>query len=117
MARRRPRPHGRPSCHRLLRTNRFMSLDVLTFGCRLNTYESEIMRGLAVGVTETVIVNTCAITAEAERPARKAIRRVARERPEASIVVTGCAVQINPLSWAALPNVRRVLGNEDKLRP
>jgi threonylcarbamoyladenosine tRNA methylthiotransferase MtaB len=94
-----------------------MSLDVLTFGCRLNTYESEVMRSLAAGAGETVIVNTCAVTAEAERQARQAIRRVARERPEASIVVTGCAAQIDPTSWAALPNVSRVLGNEDKLRP
>jgi threonylcarbamoyladenosine tRNA methylthiotransferase MtaB len=94
-----------------------MSLDVLTFGCRLNTYESEVMRSLAAGAGETVIVNTCAVTAEAERQARQAIRRVARERPEASIVVTGCAAQIDPMSWAALPNVSRVLGNDDKLRP
>jgi threonylcarbamoyladenosine tRNA methylthiotransferase MtaB len=94
-----------------------MSLDVLTFGCRLNTYESEVMRSLAAGATETVIVNTCAVTAEAERQARQAIRRVARERPEVSIVVTGCAAQIDPAAWAALPNVRRVLGNDDKLRP
>ena len=83
-----------------------MSLDVLTFGCRLNTYESEVMRSLAAGAAETVIVNTCAVTAEAERQARQAIRRVARERPEASIVVTGCAAQIDPSSWAALPNVQ-----------
>ena len=94
-----------------------MSLHVLTFGCRLNTYESEVMRSLAAGAGETVIVNTCAVTAEAERQARQAIRRVARERPEASIVVTGCAAQIDPSSWAALPNVSRVLGNDDKLRP
>jgi threonylcarbamoyladenosine tRNA methylthiotransferase MtaB len=93
-----------------------MSLDVLTFGCRLNTYESEAMRSLAAGAAETVIVNTCAVTAEAERQARQAIRRVARERPEVSIVVTGCAAQIDPMSWAALPNVSRVLGNDDKLR-
>ncbi len=94
-----------------------MSLDVLTFGCRLNRYESEVMRSLAAGATETVIVNTCAVTAEAERQARQAIRRVARERPEASIVVTGCAAQIDPAAWATLPNVRRVLGNDDKMRP
>ncbi|HEY0185351.1 MAG TPA: tRNA (N(6)-L-threonylcarbamoyladenosine(37)-C(2))-methylthiotransferase MtaB, partial [Rhodopila sp.] len=67
--------------------------------------------------TDTVIVNTCAVTAEAERQARQAIRRVARERPEARIVVTGCAAQIDPAAWAALPNVHRVLGNEDKLKP
>ncbi|MBS0640154.1 MAG: tRNA (N(6)-L-threonylcarbamoyladenosine(37)-C(2))-methylthiotransferase MtaB [Acetobacteraceae bacterium] len=94
-----------------------MSVDLLTFGCRLNSYESEVMRGLAAAETGTVIVNTCAVTAEAERQARQAIRRLARERPEARIVVTGCAAQIDPGSWAALPGVHRVLGNEDKLKP
>jgi threonylcarbamoyladenosine tRNA methylthiotransferase MtaB len=95
-----------------------MSLDVLTFGCRLNTYESEVMRGhaQAAGLADTVIVNTCAVTAEAERQARQAIRRAHRERPEAAIVVTGCAAQIDPARWAALPGVARVLGNDDKLR-
>ena len=94
-----------------------MTVDILTFGCRLNAYESEVMRGLSVGVTDTVIVNTCAVTAEAERQARQAIRKVARERPGARIVVTGCAAQIDPASWAAMPNVDRVLGNDDKLKP
>jgi threonylcarbamoyladenosine tRNA methylthiotransferase MtaB len=98
-----------------------MTVDILTFGCRLNAYESEVMRGLSATQpgdtqTDTVIVNTCAVTAEAERQARQAIRRVARERPEARIVVTGCAAQIDPSSWAALPNVHRVLGNDDKLK-
>ena len=91
-----------------------MSVEIVTFGCRLNTYESEVMRGFAHGDTETVIVNTCAVTAEAERQARQAIRRVARERPEARIVVTGCAAQIDPAAWAALPNVHRVLGNTER---
>ena len=94
-----------------------MTLDILTFGCRLNTYESEAMRGLAHDAADTVIVNTCAVTAEAERQARQAIRRVARERPEARIVVTGCAAQIDPGAWAALPGVHRVLGNAEKLMP
>jgi threonylcarbamoyladenosine tRNA methylthiotransferase MtaB len=94
-----------------------VTVDILTFGCRLNTYESEVMRGLSAAATNTVIVNTCAVTAEAERQARQTIRRVARERPDARIVVTGCAAQINPASWAALPNVDRVLGNDDKLKP
>jgi threonylcarbamoyladenosine tRNA methylthiotransferase MtaB len=94
-----------------------MSAEILTFGCRLNAYESEVMRGLAAERTDTVIVNTCAVTAEAERQARQAIRRIAREQPQASIVVTGCAAQIDPAAWAALPNVARVLGNADKLRP
>ncbi|WP_428531435.1 tRNA (N(6)-L-threonylcarbamoyladenosine(37)-C(2))-methylthiotransferase MtaB [Rhodopila sp.] len=94
-----------------------MTADILTFGCRLNTYESEVMRGLSAEHTDTVVVNTCAVTAEAERQARQAIRKLARERPGARIVVTGCAVQIDPAAWAELPNVHRVLGNDDKLRP
>jgi threonylcarbamoyladenosine tRNA methylthiotransferase MtaB len=94
-----------------------MTVDILTFGCRLNAYESEVMRELSAAQTDTVIVNTCAVTAEAERQARQAIRRVARERPEARIVVTGCAAQIDPEAWAGLPNVDRVLGNDDKLKP
>ncbi len=94
-----------------------MTVDILTFGCRLNAYESQIMRGLSANQTDTVIVNTCAVTAEAERQARQAIRRVARERPDARIVVTGCAAQIDPAAWANLPNVHRVLGNDDKLMP
>jgi threonylcarbamoyladenosine tRNA methylthiotransferase MtaB len=80
-----------------------------------------VMRGLsghdAAAQAGTVIVNTCAVTAEAERQARQAIRRVARERPDVRIVVTGCAAQIDPDGWASLPNVHRVLGNDDKLKP
>ncbi|CAH2600228.1 Threonylcarbamoyladenosine tRNA methylthiotransferase MtaB [Rhodovastum atsumiense] len=94
-----------------------MSVDILTFGCRLNTYESEVIRGHAAGLDDTIVVNTCAVTAEAERQARQAIRRAHRERPGARIVVTGCGVQIDPAKWASLPGVSRVLGNEDKLRP
>jgi threonylcarbamoyladenosine tRNA methylthiotransferase MtaB len=94
-----------------------MTVEILTFGCRLNTYESEVMRGHAAALTDTVIVNTCAVTAEAERQARQAIRRAHRENPGARIVVTGCAAQIDPARWAALPGVARVLGNEDKLKP
>ena len=94
-----------------------MTVEVLTFGCRLNAYESEVMRGHASALTDTIIVNTCAVTGEAERQARQAIRKLARERPEARIVVTGCAAQIDPSKWSALPNVDRVLGNEDKLKP
>jgi threonylcarbamoyladenosine tRNA methylthiotransferase MtaB len=75
------------------------------------------MRGHAAALADTVIVNTCAVTAEAERQARQAIRRAHRERPEARIVVTGCAAQIDPARWADLPGVSRVLGNADKLRP
>ena len=101
-----------------------MTLDILTFGCRLNAYESEAMRGLAQGVTDTVIVNTCAVTAEAERQARQAIRRVARERPDARIVVTGCAAQIcaecvENVIWAAFTHAFRMVvaqANGRKLR-
>ena len=94
-----------------------MTTEVLTFGCRLNAYESEVMRELSAGVADTVVVNTCAVTAEAERQARQTIRRLGRERPGVKIVVTGCAAQIDPGAWAALPGVTRVLGNEDKLKP
>ena len=93
-----------------------MTVDILTFGCRLNAYESEVMRGHASALTDTVIVNTCAVTLEAERQARQAIRKTHRERPGASIVVTGCAAQIDPEGWANLPGVTRVLGNEEKLK-
>ena len=92
-----------------------MSLDILTFGCRLNTFESEVIRGHAAGLADTIVVNTCAVTAEAERQARQAIRRAHREHPEARIIVTGCAVQLDPEKWAALPGVARVLGNTEKL--
>jgi threonylcarbamoyladenosine tRNA methylthiotransferase MtaB len=91
---------------------------ILTFGCRLNALESEVMRGHArsAGLTDAVIVNTCAVTAEAERQARQAIRRARRENPGAQIVVTGCAAQIDPDRYAAMPEVDRVLGNEEKLK-
>jgi len=96
-----------------------MSVEVLTFGCRLNTYESEAMRDLAsrAGQGGAIIVNTCAVTAEAERQARQAIRRAHRDNPGARIIVTGCAAQIAPEKWAAIPGVGRVIGNADKLKP
>jgi len=94
-----------------------MSVEVLTFGCRLNAYEGEVIRGHAAALADTVVVNTCAVTAEAERQARQAIRRLVRERPGTPIVVTGCAVQLDPGGWAALPGVSRVLGNAEKLKP
>jgi threonylcarbamoyladenosine tRNA methylthiotransferase MtaB len=92
---------------------------VITFGCRLNAYESEVMlrQARAAGLGEAVIVNTCAVTAEAERQARQAIRKAKRENPEAEIVVAGCAAQLDPDGFAAMPEVGRVLGNEAKLRP
>ena len=95
-----------------------MSPETLTFGCRLNAFESEAMRALArdAGLGNALIVNTCAVTAEAEAQARQAIRRVAREQPGRPILVTGCAAQILPQAWASLPGVTRVIGNADKLR-
>jgi len=91
---------------------------ILTFGCRLNAYESEVMRGHAeaAGLSDTIIVNTCAVTGEAERQARQAIRKARRENPGAQIIVTGCAAQIDPAGFAAMAEVDRVLGNEEKLR-
>ncbi|AQT04773.1 tRNA (N(6)-L-threonylcarbamoyladenosine(37)-C(2))-methylthiotransferase MtaB [Acetobacter persici] len=90
--------------------------EILTFGCRLNTWESEVMREHAAALEDVIIVNTCAVTGEAERQARQAIRRAHRDKPGARIVVTGCAAQIDPDRWAALPGVTRVLGNEEKLK-
>ena len=91
--------------------------EMITFGCRLNTYESEVMRGHAVnaGLDDAVIVNTCAVTAEAERQARQAIRRARRNKPDAKIIVTGCAAQINPAAYSEMPEVDLVLGNQEKL--
>ncbi len=92
---------------------------MLTFGCRLNAVESDSMRAMAAqaGLQDSVIVNTCAVTAEAVRQARQAIRRAKRERPGAMIIVTGCAAQIDPESFAAMPEVDRVLGNSAKTEP
>lgn len=93
--------------------------EIITFGCRLNAYESEIIRDHArnAGLNEAVIINTCAVTAEAERQARQTIRRMRRAHPDAPIIVTGCAAQINPSRYGAMPEVTRVLGNLEKLRP
>ena len=90
---------------------------VLNFGCRLNACESETIAGLTAGLRGTVVVNTCAVTAEAERTARAAIRRVVREQPGVSVVVTGCAATLAPATWAALPGVSRVVPNGSKLDP
>src|SRR6516162_1272813 len=92
---------------------------IVTFGCRLNAFESEVIRraAAAAGLKDAVIVNTCAVTAEAERQARQAIRRARRMRPEATIIVTGCAAELAPEHFAAMPEVDRVLGNRAKLRP
>jgi threonylcarbamoyladenosine tRNA methylthiotransferase MtaB len=95
------------------------SVEVLTFGCRLNLVESEAMRraAFACGRSNLVIVNTCAVTAEAARQARQAIRRIKRERPLADIIVTGCAAQIDPGQFAAMPEVSQVIGNARKTDP
>ena len=92
--------------------------EIVTFGCRLNAYESEVMRAhaLAGGESDLVVVNTCAVTGEAVRQARQQIRRLKRERPLSRIVVTGCAAQTEPQTFAAMPEVARVLGNAEKLQ-
>ena len=94
-----------------------MTIDLVTFGCRLNTYESEVVRTNAqqAGLTDVVIVNTCAVTAEAVRQARQTIRKIKRDRPDARIVVTGCAAQTDPAMFVAMPEVDRVLGNHEKM--
>jgi threonylcarbamoyladenosine tRNA methylthiotransferase MtaB len=94
-----------------------MSVEVVTFGCRLNAYEAEVIRrqAQAAGLTDTVVVNTCAVTAEAVRQSRQSIRRLKREQPHARIVVTGCAAQTEPKTFAAMPEVALVLGNEEKV--
>ena len=93
-----------------------MSIDVVTFGCRLNAYESAVIRreAAAAGVADAVVVNTCAVTAEAVRQAKQTIRRLKREKPDARIVVTGCAAQTESSTFAAMPEVDRVIGNEEK---
>ncbi len=94
-----------------------MTIDVITFGCRLNMLESETMRRRAAeaGLTDAILVNTCAVTSEAVRQARQAIRKARRDHPEKRIVVGGCAAQIDPDTFAAMPEVDRLLGNIEKL--
>jgi threonylcarbamoyladenosine tRNA methylthiotransferase MtaB len=91
---------------------------VVTFGCRLNTYESEVMKEHAkkAGLDNAIIINTCAVTGEAERQARQTIRRARRENPDAKIIVTGCAAQVHPESFASMPEVNQVIGNDLKLK-
>ncbi|WP_151720648.1 tRNA (N(6)-L-threonylcarbamoyladenosine(37)-C(2))-methylthiotransferase MtaB [Gemmobacter serpentinus] len=89
-----------------------------TLGCRLNAYETEAMKELAAaaGVGNAVVVNTCAVTAEAVRKAKQEIRRLARENPGAPVIVTGCAAQTEPETFAAMPEVTRVVGNTEKMQ-
>ena len=99
-----------------------MAVDIVTFGCRLNTYESEVMRREteAAGLGEldggAIVFNTCAVTGEAVRQARQAIRKARRENPEARIIVTGCAAQTEPASFGGMEEVNLVIGNDDKLK-
>jgi threonylcarbamoyladenosine tRNA methylthiotransferase MtaB len=95
-----------------------MSVDVVTFGCRLNAFESEVIRREAenAGLADTIVINSCAVTNEAVAQARQSIRRLKRERPEARIVVTGCAAQTQPAMFADMAEVDRVVGNDEKIR-
>jgi threonylcarbamoyladenosine tRNA methylthiotransferase MtaB len=100
-----------------------MSVEVVTFGCRLNSYESAAMKqaaesaGHGASGDELIIVNSCAVTGEAVAQARQTIRRLHRDRPGARIVVTGCAAQTEPLTFGAMPEVAQVIGNGEKMRP
>jgi threonylcarbamoyladenosine tRNA methylthiotransferase MtaB len=96
-----------------------MPVDIITFGCRLNAYESEAVQrqAEAAGHHNIIIINTCAVTQEATRQAGKAIRKLKRERPGARIIVTGCAAQIEPARFAAMHEVALVLGNHEKMKP
>jgi threonylcarbamoyladenosine tRNA methylthiotransferase MtaB len=95
-----------------------MSVEVLTFGCRLNAFESEVVRVEAerAGLADTVVINSCAVTNEAVAQARQSIRRLKRERPDLRIVVTGCAAQTSPEMFASMEEVDRVVGNHDKMQ-
>lgn len=93
-----------------------MPADIVTLGCRLNISESETIRGI-IGSRDVVVVNSCAVTNQAVRQTRQAIRRLRRQRPGATLVVTGCAAQIDPRAFAAMPEVDRVIGNAAKLDP
>jgi threonylcarbamoyladenosine tRNA methylthiotransferase MtaB len=91
-------------------------VDIVTFGCRLNAYESEVIRARAAedGLSNAIVFNTCAVTGEAVRQARQAIRKARRERPDAKLIVTGCAAQIDPAAFAGMAEVDLVLGNAEK---
>jgi threonylcarbamoyladenosine tRNA methylthiotransferase MtaB len=94
------------------------TVEHISFGCRLNTFETEVMRGHAenAGLQNAIVFNTCAVTSEATRQARQAIRKAHKENPDRQIIVTGCAAQADPDMFAAMPEVSRVLGNEEKLQ-
>ncbi|MFC7497970.1 tRNA (N(6)-L-threonylcarbamoyladenosine(37)-C(2))-methylthiotransferase MtaB [Enterovirga sp. GCM10030262] len=94
-----------------------MSVEVVSMGCRLNAAESEAIRLLAAEEDDLIVVNSCAVTNEAMRQARQAIRKAKRARPEARVIVTGCAAQVEPETFARMPEVTRVLGNREKFDP
>src|SRR6201995_4642986 len=98
--------------------SRKMGVDVVTFGCRLNAFESEVIRREAeqAGLADTIVINSCAVTNEAVAQARQSIRRLKRERPAARIVVTGCAAQTQAKMFADMDEVDRVIGNDDKMQ-
>src|SRR3954451_13118471 len=95
-----------------------MNVDVITFGCRLNAFEAQVIRreAEASGLDDTIVINSCAVTNEAVAQARQQIRRLKRERPGACIVVTGCAAQTQPAMFAGMAEVDRVIGNDEKMR-
>src|SRR5580692_3636741 len=95
-----------------------MSVDIITFGCRLNAFESEVIAREAerAGLMDTIVINSCAVTNEAVAQARQSIRRLKREQPHARIVVTGCAAQTQAQMFADMVEVDRVVGNDDKMR-
>src|SRR5215470_6853610 len=104
--------------HRALASREIMPVEIVTFGCRLNAFESEVIRREAegAGISDTVVINSCAVTNEAVAQARQSIRRLKRQRPELRIVVTGCAAQTSPDMFAAMAEVDRVVGNHDKMQ-
>ncbi len=99
-------------------TTRKKEPEIITFGCRLNSYESEVMRDHAqkAGLDDAIIINTCAVTNEAVRQARQTIRKTRREQPDAKIIVTGCAAQIDSSEFSEMPEVDHVIGNDDKMK-
>src|ERR1035438_9121850 len=101
-----------------LPTSPDMSVEIITFGCRLNAFESEVIAREAegVGLADTIVINSCAVPNEAVAQARQSIRRLKRARPEMRIVVTGCAAQTQPRMFADMAEVDRVIGNDDKMR-
>src|SRR5689334_6839379 len=95
-----------------------MTVEIVTFGCRLNAFESEVIRREAegAGLSDIIVINSCAVTNEAVAQVRQSIRRLRRERPDARIVVTGCAAQTQAKMFAGMAEVDRVVGNDDKMR-